>query len=87
MTRRVRMVGYFLATILLLGLNASLRAEEQTSPIQKTASGLGEVCDPKQGPACKSGLECNAAEPGKAGICANATVPEEPAPNTPLRSE
>jgi hypothetical protein len=71
-----KIVGYFLATLLLLGLNSSLRAEEQTSPIQKTVSGLGEVCDPKLGSACKSGLECNTSEPGKAGVCANATVPE-----------
>jgi len=82
-----RKVGYLLAIILLLGLNGSLRAEEQTSPIQKTASGLGEVCDPKIGRACKSGLECNASEPGKTGVCTNAVVPEEPAPNTPLHAE
>jgi len=81
MTCNARTVGYLLATILLVGLNGSLRAKEQTSPIQKTASGLGEVCDPKTGPACKSGLECNASEPGKTGVCANATIPEEPAPN------
>jgi hypothetical protein len=35
---------------------------------------------------CKSGLECNSAEPGKAGVCANATVPEQVVPTTPQTS-
>jgi len=54
---------------------------------EKTAVGLGEVCDKKIGPLCKSGLECNSAVPGKAGVCANATVPEQVAPTTPQHAQ
>ena len=49
--------------------------------------GLGEVCDKKIGPLCKSGLDCNSAGPGKAGVCANATVPEQVVPTTPQRAQ
>jgi len=48
---------------------------------------IGEVCDKRTGPLCKSGLECNSAEPGKAGVCANATVPEQVAPTTPQHTQ
>ena len=65
---------YLLSGLLLLAFGA-LNALAAENP-EKAAVGLGEVCDKKIGPLCKSGLDCNSAEPGKAGVCANATVPE-----------
>jgi hypothetical protein len=75
---------------LLLGLLflafGALNALAAENP-EKAAVGLGEVCDKKVGPLCKSGLDCNSAEPGKAGVCANATVPEQVVPTTPQRAQ
>jgi hypothetical protein len=71
------MSSYLLSGLIVLAF--SFAAENP----EKTAVGIGEVCDKKLGPLCKSGLECNSAEPGKAGVCANATVPEQVVPTTP----
>ena len=60
---------YLLSGLLLLAFSA-LNAFAAENP-EKTAVGLGEVCDKRIGPLCKSSLECNSAEPGKAGVCAN----------------
>jgi hypothetical protein len=76
---------YLMSGLLLLALSA-VNALATENP-EKTAVGLGEVCDKRIGPLCKSGLECNSAEPGKAGVCANATVPEQVAPSTPQRAQ
>ena len=76
---------YLLSGLLLLAFSA-LNAFAAENP-EKTAVGLGEVCDKKIGPLCKSGLECYSAEPGKAGVCANATVPEQVVPTTPQRAQ
>src|SRR4029077_16601313 len=80
-----RMGRYLMSGLLLLALSGvnSLATENA----EKTAVGLGEVCDKRIGPLCKSGLECNSAEPGKAGVCANATVPEQVAPTTPQHAQ
>ena len=80
-----RMGRYLLSGLLLLAFGAwnALAAENP----EKAAVGLGEVCDKKAGPLCKSGLDCNSAEPGKAGVCANATVPEQVVPPTPQRAQ
>jgi hypothetical protein len=82
------MVRYVLSAVLLLAFGGwnTLEAEEQTVPSEKTVVGLGEVCNPKIGPSCKSGLQCNSAEPDKAGVCANAVVPEKVLPKTPTPS-
>src|SRR6476469_8478419 len=72
---------YLLSGLLLLAFGA-LNALAAENP-EKAAVGLGEVCDKKIGPLCKSGLDCNSAEPGKAGVCANATVPEQVVPTPP----
>ena len=77
---------YLLSGLLLLAFSA-LNAFAAENPEKKTAAGLGEVCDQRIGPLCKSGLECNSAEPGKAGVCANATVPEQVVPTTPPRAQ
>jgi hypothetical protein len=79
------MVRYLLTALFLLGFGAlnTLAAGEP----EKTAVGLGEVCEKENGPLCKSGLECNSAEPDKAGVCANATVPEQVVPTTPSHSQ
>ena len=69
--------------VLVFGALNALAAENP----QKAAVGLGEVCDKKVGPWCKSGLDCNSAEPGKAGVCANATVPEQVVPTTPKQAQ
>ena len=74
-----------LSGLLLLAFGA-LNALAAENP-EKAAVGLGEVCDKKIGPLCKSGLDCNSAEPGKAGVCANATVPEQVVPTTPQRAQ
>jgi hypothetical protein len=58
---------YFLSGLLLLAFSA-LNAFAVENP-EKTAVGLGEVCDKRIWSLCKSGLECNSAEPGKAGVC------------------
>jgi hypothetical protein len=76
---------YLMSGLLLLALSA-VNAFATENP-EKTAVGLGEVCDKKIGPLCKSGLECNSAEPGKAGVCANATVPEQDVPTTPQHAQ
>ena len=54
---------YLLSGLLLLAFSA-LNAFAAENP-EKTAVGLGEVCDKRIGPLCKSGLECNSAEPGQ----------------------
>ena len=76
---------YLLSGLLLLAFGAlnTLAAENPEKP----AVGLGEVWYKKIGPLCKSRLECNSAEPGKAGVCANATVPEQAVPTTPQRAQ
>lgn len=76
-----RMGRYLLSGLFVLafGFLNAFGAENS----EKTAVGLGEVCDKKLGPLCKSGLECNSSEPGKAGLCANATVPEKVVPTAP----
>ena len=79
------MVRSVLSALLFLAFGA-LNAFAAENP-EKTAVGLGEVCDKRIGPLCKSGLECNSAEPGKAGICANATVPEQVVPTTPQHAQ
>jgi hypothetical protein len=76
-----RMGRYLMSGLLLLALSA-LNAVAAENPEKTAAVGLGEVCDKSAGPSCKSGLECNSAEPGKAGVCANTTVPEQVAPPT-----
>ena len=76
---------YLLSGLLILAFGA-LNAFAAENP-EEPAAGLGEVCDQKIGPLCKSGLECNSAEPGKAGVCANATVPEQVVPTTPQRAQ
>ena len=76
---------HLLSALLFLAFGA-LNALAAENP-ERAAVGLGEVCDKKIGPLCKSGLDCNSAEPGKAGVCANATVPEEVAPTTPQRAQ
>lgn len=77
---------YLLSGLLLLAFGAS-NALAAENPEEKAAVGLGEVCDKKIGPLCKSGLDCNSAEPGKAGVCANATVPEQVVPTPPQRAQ
>jgi hypothetical protein len=79
------MVRYLLSVLLLLTFGA-LNSVAAENP-EKTVVGLGEVCDKRIGPLCKSGLECNSAEPDKAGICANATVPEQVVPTTPKHAQ
>jgi hypothetical protein len=79
------MVRYLLSALLLLAFSG-LNTFAAENP-EKTAVGLGEVCDKRIGPLCKSGLECNSAEPDKAGVCANATVPEQVMPTTPQRAQ
>ena len=76
---------YLLSGLLLLAFGA-LDAFAAENP-EKPAVGLGEVCDKRNGPLCKSGLDCNSSEPGKAGVCANATVPEQVVPTTPQRAQ
>ena len=76
---------YLLSALLLLAFDA-LDTFAAENP-EKTGVGLGEVCNKRIGPLCKSGLECNSAEPGKAGVCANATVPEQVAPTTPQHAQ
>jgi len=76
---------YLLSGLLLLAFSA-LNAFAAENP-EKPAVGLGEVCDTRNGPLCKSGLDCNSSEPGKAGVCANATVPEQVVPTTPQRAQ
>ena len=76
---------YLLSGLLLLALSA-VNALATENP-EKTAVGLGEVCDKRNGPLCKSGLDCNSSEPGKAGVCANATVPEQVVPTPPQRAQ
>ena len=76
---------YLLSGLLLLGAFSALNAFAAENP-EKTAVGLGEVCDKKIGPLCKSGLECNSAEPGKAGVCANVTILKV-VPTTPQRAQ
>ena len=75
---------YLLSGLLLLAFSAlnAFAAENR----EKTAVGLGELCDQKTGPLCKSGLVCNSAEPGKAGVCANVKVLKV-VPTTPQRAQ
>jgi hypothetical protein len=79
------MSRYLLSGLLVLAFS-SLNAFAFENP-EKTAVGLGEVCDKKLGPLCKSDLECNSAEAGKAGVCANSTVREQVSPTTPQRAQ
>ena len=74
------MVRSLLSALLLLAFGALNTFAAENS--EKTLVGLGEVCDKRNGPLCKSGLECNSAEPDKAGVCANAIVPEQGTPTT-----
>ena len=76
---------HLLSGLLFLAFGA-LNALAAENP-ENAAVGLGEVCDKKVGPLCKSGLDCNSAEPGKAGVCANATVPEQVVPTPPQRAQ
>ena len=78
-------MGRYLMSGLFLAFSA-LNPFAAENP-EKTAVGLGEVCDKRIGPLCKSGLDCNSAEPGKAGVCANATVPEQVVPTPPQRAQ
>ena len=76
-------MGRCLLSGLLLLAFSTLNAFAAENP-EKTAVGLGEFCDKRIGPLCKSGVECNSAEPGKAG---NATVPEQVVPTTPQHAQ
>jgi hypothetical protein len=76
---------YLLWALLLVAFSALNAFAAENS--EKAAVGLGEICGKRNGPLCKSGLDCNSAEPGKAGVCANATVPEQVVPTTPQQAQ
>ena len=67
-------MGRNLLSGLLLLAFGGLNAFAVESP-EKPAVGLGEVCDKKNGPFCKSGLDCNSSEPDKAGCARTPRYP------------